>query len=279
MELGAPPLFLRSSHNFSKYIKQSELEGSFRFVSHCVGTEPVVPAARITLRPDPFQPVLKFDDNGKGPSRPQTENSSRSTSRAPQFLQTTAFTSDPGDALARGTFNLEKAQAPPRTSGSTPDRQHAHLTCTSPRIEHRYRNRFVASDGTQNLSVEPPRLGPLSQRWRALDAAWDRPFRTARAAPIPCSRAAASAAAARSAFPRTGDFRNDSVFSAARRARAGEALPTETAAAAPWAGRATARETEQQRIGEWAADAGATRRVRTAGTRCFAHNYPWGSGP
>ncbi len=174
---------------------------------------------------------------------------------------------------------MDHAQAPPSTRGSTPDRQHSHLACTSPRIEHRYRNRFVASDGTQNLSMEPPRLGPLSHRWRALDAAWDRPFRTARAAPIPCSRATATAAAARSAFPRTGDFRNDSVFSAARRTRVGDAPPAATAAATPWAGRETARETEQQRIGEWAAEAGATRRVRTAGTRCFAHNCYWGSGP
>jgi hypothetical protein len=276
MELGgvvAPPLFMRTSHNFSKYIKQSELEGSFRFVSHCVGTAPIVPAARTALRPDPFQPVLKFD--GKGPSRPQTENSNRSTSRASQLSRTPAIASDPSNAQARGYH----AQAPPSTSGSTSDRQHPHLTCTSPRIEHRYRDRFVASDGTQNLSVEPPRLGALAHRWRALDAAWDRPFRIARAAPIPCSRATATAAAARSAFPRTGDFRNDSVFSPARRARAGEARPAETAAAAPWAGRESVRETEQQRIGEWAADASATRRVRTAGTRCFSHNSYWGSGP
>ena len=108
-------------------------------------------------------------------------------------------------------------KAPPRLFEDT-NSFSLDFTHTSPRLEHRYRKRFAAADGTQNLAIEPPRMGPLSHRWSALETAWNRPFLSARSTPVPPTRAAAAAAAVRAALPVTGDFRNDSVFSSTRRA-------------------------------------------------------------
>ena len=144
---------------------------------------------------------------------------------------------------------------------------------TSPRLEHRYRKRFEAADGTQNLAIEPTRMAELSHRWSALEAAWNRPFLSARAAIIPSSRASITTAEMRCSLPVTGDFQNDSVFSPQRRTRTGGG-----SSVAPWEGFKTTRETEQQRVGEWASTAAAaSRRVRTAGARCYATNYAWES--